>query len=1074
MLTWLIILAYVFSEGCGCVWAADGRVYSETNSEAQDLQIGSEQTENGSETGNRDNTSNYASIVNNTDDLYANFGSIVNNTNTAGIKYNFGSVSSNSGSIEYNYGTVKLNTGSIKNNYGKVILSNNAAVSGNQYHKVSFSNEYNCLFTIDSMENRHVINTAEEVEVEGTADIQKTDEGYVITAKSDIKIHIYPKKAYSVNVDSGHGGRAYIADMTGRILTGDDIATGSALQVIMQADSGFRCASMTITSEELTKDEVTSPTDVDIQYYPYGISEEDYQAVILGRKTVDKYFLTPIWDNGIPKELKEAKAPLSYQWQRSTEWEFDDYWGEQYGVAWEDVEGATDEILILDIDQLYDPDTYDYTCDYRLLITADNRRYCTFSLLGGKYSPTDTEMTDTVRRSSEQFIIDNYSNVYQKTIIMSDATMNIACEFEELIGTDVTVLDFGTVSLEYSVPEAKTLTISTNAGTGAVYDNIGARLYYDNDIGFDILNEPSCEELNNNGSTTVTIRPQENLPYGAYEKILEIPVCIGESKFSQYIILKFEVSGLRPKLEALTASDITYGQKLGESTINGRAIYNGHDLTGTFRFETPDEVPSVRFSTAYKYAVIFTPEDSGNYAKGYGEVYVKVKPAVLTVTTESAEKQYDGTPLTAGGNISGLVGNETVTFNITGEQTEEGTSVNSYEIVWDGKAEKTNYQIKENLGYLTVVGVGTLQPEEPGQEEEPETPGSTEEPEEPGREEEPETPGSTEEAEEPGQEEEPETPGSTEEPEIPYIPMPYIPIPYTPVPYIPSVQPTSTIQPEQTDGDSDDEGINQGENTKQENIADSDITDETGKKTDSGQNGDSGDVSSETGSGTGESENKNNATEESDSAKLVVKKLDYKNVSKKNKTISCSGNEGETSVSIPATVKVDGVKLKVISVSESAFKGNSEIETVSVGKNVLKIYRYAFQNCKNLETADLSKNVSLIGKYTFAGCNALQNVKLSDSLTYIGGRAFKNCKSLKALNIPSKVNYIGKNAFYGCKKLKKLIITSELLNSKNVAANAFGGVSKNAVIYVPADKLKAYTKLFRKKGLSETVQIKAL
>ena len=81
---------------------------------------------------------------------------------------------------------------------------------------------------------------------------------------------------------------------------------------------------------------------------------------------------------------------------------------------------------------------------------------------------------------------------------------------------------------------------------------------------------------------------------------------------------------------------------------------------------------------------------------------LKVNPAVLTVTTGSASKQYDGTALVSTvANLSGLVGSETATVTATGSQTEVGTTDNTYAIAW-GTAKETNYTISETLGQLTV------------------------------------------------------------------------------------------------------------------------------------------------------------------------------------------------------------------------------------------------------------------------------------------------------------------------------------------------------------------------------------
>ena len=82
---------------------------------------------------------------------------------------------------------------------------------------------------------------------------------------------------------------------------------------------------------------------------------------------------------------------------------------------------------------------------------------------------------------------------------------------------------------------------------------------------------------------------------------------------------------------------------------------------------------------------------------------ITITPATLTVTTPSANKVYDGSPLTADGTISGFVNNETATFTTTGSQTEVGNSKNTYSIKWNGTAKSTNYQISEAVGTLTVT-----------------------------------------------------------------------------------------------------------------------------------------------------------------------------------------------------------------------------------------------------------------------------------------------------------------------------------------------------------------------------------
>ena len=102
----------------------------------------------------------------------------------------------------------------------------------------------------------------------------------------------------------------------------------------------------------------------------------------------------------------------------------------------------------------------------------------------------------------------------------------------------------------------------------------------------------------------------------------------------------------------------------------------------------------------------------GNYAGEFKKSY-KITPREYTVTTESAKKVYDGTALTAGGKIEGIVSGETVEFTTTGSRTVEGTSKNTYSLKWNGSAIETNYKLaKESIGDLTVTPKSII-PDEP-------------------------------------------------------------------------------------------------------------------------------------------------------------------------------------------------------------------------------------------------------------------------------------------------------------------------------------------------------------------------
>lgn len=136
-------------------------------------------------------------------------------------------------------------------------------------------------------------------------------------------------------------------------------------------------------------------------------------------------------------------------------------------------------------------------------------------------------------------------------------------------------------------------------------------------------------------------------------------------------------------------------------------------------------------------------------------------------------------------------------------------------------------------------------------------------------------------------------------------------------------------------------------------------------------------------------------------------------------------------------------------------------------------YKYKVTTVANGKTG----KVTLVApvKKTLTKVTVPSTVKIkseSYQVTAIEKNAFKNNKKISSVTIGKYVTTIGSNAFYGCKKLKKVSINSTRL--KTIGKGAFKNIVKNAVIKVPKSKLKAYTKMFKKKtvGLPSKVNIK--
>ena len=91
-------------------------------------------------------------------------------------------------------------------------------------------------------------------------------------------------------------------------------------------------------------------------------------------------------------------------------------------------------------------------------------------------------------------------------------------------------------------------------------------------------------------------------------------------------------------------------------------------------------------------------------------------------------------------------------------------------------------------------------------------------------------------------------------------------------------------------------------------------------------------------------------------------------------------------------------------------------------------------------------------------------------VTSVSGKAFMKNNKVTKIIIGKNITKIGKKAFSKCKKLKLLVIKSRKLKTKNVAKDAFKGITKKTTVKVPKSKMKEYRKLLRKKGLSSKVK----
>ena len=110
-------------------------------------------------------------------------------------------------------------------------------------------------------------------------------------------------------------------------------------------------------------------------------------------------------------------------------------------------------------------------------------------------------------------------------------------------------------------------------------------------------------------------------------------------------------------------------------------------------------------------------------------------------------------------------------------------------------------------------------------------------------------------------------------------------------------------------------------------------------------------------------------------------------------------NKKASSINIAAEVTINGVKYKVTSIADYAFKNNKKLKKITIGKNIAKIGKGAFFGCTNLKSIKI-KTVLLtkksVGANAFKKINKKATVKVPKKVR----KAYK--KILKAKGIKGK------------------------------------------------------------------------
>jgi len=145
-----------------------------------------------------------------------------------------------------------------------------------------------------------------------------------------------------------------------------------------------------------------------------------------------------------------------------------------------------------------------------------------------------------------------------------------------------------------------------------------------------------------------------------------------------------------------TATAITYGQSLNDSTLTGGAA----SVNGSFAWTDGSAKPTASDSGTTKYRVTFTPSGAG-YDAVTGEITLTVNKATLTPSATANDKTYDGSTSATGSiTLTGAVNGEAPaaigTFAFADANVGTGKTVNVTSIALTGDW-GNNYQLSATM-----------------------------------------------------------------------------------------------------------------------------------------------------------------------------------------------------------------------------------------------------------------------------------------------------------------------------------------------------------------------------------------
>ncbi len=132
-------------------------------------------------------------------------------------------------------------------------------------------------------------------------------------------------------------------------------------------------------------------------------------------------------------------------------------------------------------------------------------------------------------------------------------------------------------------------------------------------------------------------------------------------------------------------------------------------------------------------------------------------------------------------------------------------------------------------------------------------------------------------------------------------------------------------------------------------------------------------------------------------------------------------------------------------IDNSAFKGCTELTSITIPDSVISIGDDAFHDCTGLTSVTIPNGVTTIGSSAFNGCTGLTSITIPDSVTSIGNNAFAYCTGELFINCNIPSYRVESSVFYKAKFTKVTIGNSVT----TIGDSAFSGCTGMTSITIP-------------------------